>query len=73
MSIQVVTNQPELNERQPDVMVGSRSDEEISELIAQRAYDLYQQRGAEVGGELSDWLRAEVEVRELLPRPQELP
>ena len=73
MSIQVVTNQPELNERQPDVMVGSRSDEETSELIAQRAYDLYQQRGAEVGGELSDWLRAEVEVRELLPRPQELP
>ena len=73
MSIQVVTNQPELNERKPDVMVGSRSDEETSELIAQRAYDLYQQRGAEVGGELSDWLRAEVEVRELLPRPQELP
>lgn len=73
MSIQVVTNQPELNERQPDVMVGSRSDEETSQLIAQRAYDLYQQRGAEVGGELSDWLRAEVEVRELLPQPQELP
>jgi len=72
MSIQHVTNQPELNERQPDVMVGSRSDEETFELIAQRAYDLYQQRGAEVGSELSDWLRAEVEVRELLPRPQEL-
>jgi hypothetical protein len=72
MPIQDVTNQPELNERQPNVMVGSRSDEETCKLIAQRAYELYQQRGAEVGGELSDWLRAEVEVRELPPRPQEL-
>ena len=72
MPIQDVTNQPELNERQPDVIVGSRSDEETNELIASRAYELYQQRGAEVGTELSDWLRAEVEVRELLPRPQAL-
>src|SRR5512145_1805780 len=72
MSIQHVTNQPELNERQPDVMIGSRSDEETCELIAQRAYELYQQRGAEVGADLSDWLRAEVEVRELLPRTKEL-
>jgi hypothetical protein len=53
-------------------MVGSRSDEETCELIAQRAYELYQQRGAEAGAEMSDWLRAEVEVRELLPRPQEI-
>ncbi len=68
MSIQHVTNQPKLNERQPDVMIGSRSDEETCKLIAQRAYELYQQRGAEVGADLSDWLRAEVEVRELLPR-----
>jgi hypothetical protein len=41
-------------------------------LIASRAYEIYQQRGAEVGGELSDWLKAEVEIRELLPRPQDL-
>jgi hypothetical protein len=33
-----------LNERQPDVMVGSRSDEVTCELIAQRAYELYQQK-----------------------------
>jgi hypothetical protein len=72
MPIQDVTNQPELNERQPDVIVGSRSDEETNELIGQRAYELYQQRGPEEGTELSDWLRAEVEVRELLPRPQSL-
>ena len=72
MSIQNVTNQPELNERQPGIMVGSRSDEETCKLIARRAYELYQQREAEVGGELNDWLKAEVEVRELLPRPQDL-
>ena len=71
MPIQNVTNKPELKERQPDVMVGSPSDEETCELIAQRAYELYQQRGAEVGAELSDWLKAEVEVRELLPRLSE--
>ena len=34
MSIQNVTNQPELNERQPGVMLGSRSDEETCKLIA---------------------------------------
>jgi hypothetical protein len=72
MSIQDVTNQPKLKESQPDVMVGSRSDEETCKLIAGRAYEIYQQRGAEVGGELSDWLKAEVEIRELLPRPQDL-
>jgi hypothetical protein len=72
MSIQHVTNQPELKERQLDVMVGSGSDEEICKWIAHRAYEIYQQRGAEAGGELSDWLKAEVEIRELLPRPQDL-
>jgi hypothetical protein len=72
MPIQDVTNQPKSQERYPDVMVGPRSDEETKELIAQRAYEFYQQRGAAVGAELSDWLRAEVEVRELLPRPQKL-
>jgi DUF2934 family protein len=72
MPIHDVTNQPELNERHPDIIVGSRSDEETNELIGQRAYELYQQRGPEGGTELSDWLRAEVEVRELLPRPQSL-
>ena len=72
MSIQDVTNQPGLKERQPDVVVGSLSDEETFELIARRAYDIYQQRGAEVGAEMSDWLKAEVEIRELLPRPKDL-
>jgi outer membrane protein TolC len=32
--------------------------------IARRAYDLYQERGAEDGRDLDDWLRAERELRE---------
>jgi hypothetical protein len=72
MSIQDVTNQPKLKESQPDVTVGSRSDEETCKLIAHRAYEIYQQRGVEVGDELGDWLKAEVEIRKLLPRPQDL-
>jgi hypothetical protein len=72
MSIQDVTNQPEFKERQPDVMAGSLSDDETFELIAQRAYEIYQQRGDEVDAEMSDWLRAEVEVRELLSRSREI-
>jgi len=32
--------------------------------IAQRAYDLYQARGAEDGRDVDDWLRAERELRE---------
>jgi hypothetical protein len=47
MSIQDGTNQLELKERQHDAMVGSRSDEDTFELIAQRAYEIYQQRGDE--------------------------
>lgn len=35
--------------------------------IAQRAYDLYQERGAAPGGEVDDWLRAEQELREKQP------
>jgi DUF2934 family protein len=72
MFIQDVTKQPELKESQSDVIVGSRSDEETCKLITHRAYEIYQQRGVEVGDELGDWLKAEVEIRELLPRPQDL-
>lgn len=40
----------------------THSDEEIRELIAQRAYELYLQRGDGAGDQLSDWLTAEAEV-----------
>ena len=45
---------------------------EVRDLIASRAYELYKQRDAEFGDELSDWLKAEGEVvRMLLAEPQE--
>jgi len=46
---------------------------EVRDLIATRAYELYRQREAEFGDELSDWLKAEGEVvRMLLAEPQEI-
>ena len=36
---------------------------DLSELIRQRAYELYLERGSEDGHAAEDWLRAEEEVR----------
>ena len=38
----------------------------ISESIASRAYELFEQRGQQQGSDLEDWLRAESEILELL-------
>ncbi len=49
-------------------------DEELYERVAQRAYQLYQERGEEPGHDLADWFAAEQLVQaELLhgPVPQE--
>ncbi len=49
-------------------------EEELYERVAQRAYQLYQERGEEPGHDLADWLSAEQLVRaELLygPVPEE--
>jgi hypothetical protein len=35
---------------------------EMNELISIRAYELYQQRAAQDGSEIDDWLRAEIEI-----------
>jgi len=35
----------------------------LFERIAQRAYELYEQRGGRAGSELEDWLQAEREIR----------
>ncbi len=35
----------------------------LYERIAQRAYELYEQRGCQAGYELEDWLQAEREIR----------
>lgn len=37
--------------------------DEVRERIAQKAYDLYEQRGRQNGRELEDWLQAEELVR----------
>lgn len=41
-------------------------EEHVFELICQRAYELYEQRGSVHGNDLQDWLQAEAEVRGLL-------
>jgi hypothetical protein len=43
---------------------------ELSELIARRAYELYEERGKCDGEDLDDWLRAEAEVRDSLSKPE---
>lgn len=51
----------------------SLSASEVRELIASRAYELYEQRGTDFGDELSDWLNAEAEVvTMLLAEPQRI-
>jgi HSP20 family molecular chaperone IbpA len=43
---------------------------EVSESIAKRAYEFFEQRGREVGRDIDDWLHAEMEV--LRPVPIEI-
>jgi H+-transporting ATPase len=47
------------------------SDEQIDsrELIARRAYEIYEERGRCDGDDINDWLRAEAEVKSAL-RPE---
>ena len=46
---------------------------EVRELIARRAYELYENRGDSFGDEISDWLQAEDEiVTMLLSLPDEV-
>ena len=42
---------------------------DLRELIARRAYEIYEERGRCDGDDLNDWLRAEAEVRSAL-RPE---
>lgn len=49
------------------------SADELRDLIARRAYELYEQRGAGYGDELSDWLSAEQEaIGVLLTQPSDV-
>ncbi|HEU0179772.1 MAG TPA: DUF2934 domain-containing protein [Blastocatellia bacterium] len=38
----------------------------ILELIARRAYEIYEERGMRHGDDINDWLRAEAEVKSAL-------
>jgi Protein of unknown function (DUF2934) len=40
----------------------------VREEIARRAYELYEARGEQNGSDVDDWLTAEKEVQEQLPR-----
>lgn len=35
---------------------------ELRDMIARRAYEIYEERGRSDGGDMDDWLRAEAEV-----------
>ena len=39
---------------------------DLRELIARRAYEIYEERGRCDGDDINDWLRAEVEVKSTL-------
>jgi HSP20 family protein len=43
---------------------------EVSEAIAKRAYDFFEERGGEIGRDIDDWLHAELEL--LKPVPVEI-
>ena len=44
------------------------SDPEFHAQVARRAYDLFERRGGDPGSEVEDWLEAERQVQEDLPR-----
>jgi Protein of unknown function (DUF2934) len=58
--------QPSSEEMRPEVTESSAGvappGPEVYDLIALRAYEIYQQRGGAGGDELGDWFRAEAEV-----------
>ena len=52
----------------PELLITS---EGLHEQIARRAYELYEQRGADGSGDhLSDWIRAEAEVLQAIQSPK---
>lgn len=61
--------------RERRVSAGEPDDEQnlLSELIARRAYEIYEERGRSDGEDMNDWLRAEAEIKSAFtakePRP----
>ncbi len=52
----------QLDARAEAVRQEAGSDAECHRAVAERAYELYQDRGGEDGRALDDWLRAEIEL-----------
>ena len=48
------------------------SNQGAEQLIQQRAYELYLERGQKPGHELEDWLQAERDVRERRENPRQV-
>jgi DUF2934 family protein len=46
---------------------------DLRELIAQRAYEIYEERGGSHGDDINDWLRAEAEVKSTLKQEKRRP
>jgi hypothetical protein len=46
------------------------ADEEVRSRVALRAYEIYQGRGGDHGGDLDDWLQAENEILAILIEQQ---
>ena len=51
-----------------EIVVSDDLSQEQLERIRQRAYELYEARGREVGHEIDDWLQAEAEIEALKTR-----
>ncbi|HEY6402428.1 MAG TPA: DUF2934 domain-containing protein [Blastocatellia bacterium] len=46
---------------------------DLRELIARRAYEIYEERGRSHGDDINDWLRAEAEVKSTLKQEKRRP
>lgn len=53
--------------KSPTTHPDAGSPEQTEELIRQRAYGLYEERGCQHGYDVDDWLRAEAEVNGKMP------
>lgn len=53
-----------------EVMHAPLEESRIFEMICERAYELYDQRGCTHGKDIEDWLQAEAEVRANLTAKQ---
>jgi len=67
MSMQISYGETRITEFQSQLAnIHTPGPNEVRELIARRAYELYENRGDNFGDEISDWLQAEDEIVSML-------